>query len=281
MIAEENRMKAARHHFYPRARQDRKPSPWWYFGRAVYVSRFDYWKIYLAFLIVGVSFGVLSALIPQMVYALGGVAILGILFLAYSLIGLYRMYGHPSRRYLKRLFNMGGIENGDVTVADLHIGTFRHAYAISDLLPEATIHTIDVWDSKLGFPEGAIQDVRDLEPIPSGHKRIHPIKATDFNLPFPDASCDVVVFGFGTHEVPAGGPREKLFSEAKRVLKAGGKILMFEHGYDLHNYLIFGPVIGHVTPKEDWITILKNHFTSVRYERTSHAVDLFSGMKNE
>jgi len=54
-------------------------------------------------------------------------------------------------------------------------------------------------------------------------------------------------FGFGTHEIPAGGAREKLFSEADRVLKPGGKVLLFEHGWDAHNYVIFGPVIHHVT----------------------------------
>jgi hypothetical protein len=87
----------------------------------------------------------------------------------------------------------------------------------------------------------------------------------------------VVVLGFGTHEISTGGPREALFAEAERIVKRGGKALLFEHGFDLHNYLIFGPVIHHVTRRRDWEAILARHFEDVCHARTSHAVDLFVG----
>jgi SAM-dependent methyltransferase len=267
-------------HWYPRAKPDRQPSAWWYFGRAVYVSRRDYTRIFLVFIAVGIPLG-LSGLflhIPGLFYAALGLAVLGLAMLIYSLIGLYRMYGHPSARYLRRLLEMGGVK-GPVVVADLHIGTWRHAYALADLLPEATIHSIDCWNVNGPPAEAAIQDVRDLEPAPTGNPRIHPARADDFALPLPDASCDVVVFGFGTHEVPRDGPREKLFSEARRVLKPGGKVLLFEHGYDFHNYLIFGPVIHHVTKRQEWHAFLQSYFADVHYARTSHAVDLFEGTR--
>jgi ubiquinone/menaquinone biosynthesis C-methylase UbiE len=90
-----------------------------------------------------------------------------------------------------------------------------------------------------------------------------------------------VVFGFGTHEIPPGGPRETLFAEARRVLKPGGRALMFEHGYDFHNYMIFGPVIDHVTTREDWIDTFRKNFADVRYVRTSQAVDLYAGRRHE
>ena len=107
-----------------------------------------------------------------------------------------------------------------------------------------------------------------------------PHKARHFAVPLADESCDVVVFGFGTHEIPTeDGSREKLFNEAKRLLKPGGTVLLFEHGYDFHNYLIFGPVIGHVTRKKDWDTLLRKHFNDVRYARATHAVDLFAARK--
>ena len=88
----------------------------------------------------------------------------------------------------------------------------------------------------------------------------------------------MVVLGLGTHEIPANGPREQLFSEAKRILKSGGKVLLFEHGIDFHNYLIFGPAINHVTRKEDWIALMKRYFSDVRCARTSHAIDLIAGV---
>lgn len=204
----------------------------------------------------------------------------GVGMLAYSLVGLYRMYGHPATQYLQKLLDLGKV-SGAVTVADLHIGTYRHAYLLADLLPQAVIQSVDVWKTD-GPPHGeeAVQDVRDLEPVPQGHPRIHALRAGGFALPLGDASCDVVVFGFGTHEIPTeDGAREKLFREAARILKPGGTVLLFEHGYDLHNYAIFGPVIKHVTRKADWDALLRKHFDAVRYARATHAVDLFAARK--
>jgi SAM-dependent methyltransferase len=265
-------------HWYPRARPDVPPGPWWYFGRAVYVSRRDYWKIFLVFIAVGIPLGIAGLLVPMpaLFWAAVALAVLGLLMLAYSLIGLYRMYGHPAAGYLRTLLEMGNV-CGPVIVADIHIGTYRHSYALAALLPEARVYSIDCWDEKGRSDELAIQDVRDLEPPPASDPRIIPVRLWDKCLPLGDRTCDVVVFGFGTHEIPTGGQRETLFAEAERILKPGGKVLMFEHGFDFHNYLIFGPVIHHVTRRRDWEAILGRHFDDVRHVRTSHAVDLFAG----
>jgi len=198
--------------------------------------------------------------------------------LIYSLIGLYRMYGHPAVKYLRQLLQLGSVE-GAVTIADLHIGTYRHAFALSQLLPQARIYSVDCWNVEGEPPEAAVQDVRELEAPPRCEPRIAPLKANNFSVPLENASCDVVVFGFGTHEIPAHGPRERLFSEAIRILKPKGKLLLFEHGYDFHNYLIFGPVIGHVTRRGDWMSFIRERFDSVRYQRSSHAVDLITGVR--
>jgi len=267
-------------HWVTSARPDQQPTPWWYFRRAAYVSRRDYWKIFLVFVAIGVPLGIggLLAGVAALFWAAVALAILGLVLLTYSLIGLYRMYGPPARRYMQRLIDLGDVR-GPVVLADIHIGTYRHAYALADLLPEATIHTIDCWNVKGPPAEAAIQDVRELEPPPTHHPRIKPARADAFTLPLPDASCDVVVFGFGTHEIPRDGPLQKVFREARRILKPGGKVLMFEHGYDFHNYLIFGPVINHVTRRQDWLALLRANFADIRYARSSHAVDLFSATR--
>ena len=128
-------------------------------------------------------------------------------------------------------------------------------------------------------PEEAVQDVRELEVPPTSNPRIVASKADHFTLPLPDSSCDAVCFGFGTHEIPTGGAREKLFSEANRILKPGGRVLLFEHGWDAHNYAIFGPVIHHVTKRQDWDKFLRERFDDVKYARSAQAVDLFAGTR--
>ena len=268
-----------RRHLYPAAHADRRPSHWWYWGRAIYVSRRDYWSITRAFLTAGLPLGAYAVLARDrraFRWALR-LAEVGFALLGYSLFGLYRMYGHPSMRYYEKLVQGAGLRDR-LTIADLHIGTWRTAYALADLLPDATIHSVDCWNREGDAAEAAIADVRDLEPAPD-HPRIHPARATDFGLPLASGSCDVVVFGFGTHEIPDGEPRERLFKEAERVLRPGGRVLLFEHGQDLHNFLIFGPVIHHVTKREDWMRIMRAHFDDVRYSRSSAAVDLITARR--
>jgi ubiquinone/menaquinone biosynthesis C-methylase UbiE len=267
-------------HWYPAAPAGRRPSHWWYWGRAVYVSRRDYRKIFLAFLALGIPLGGAGVILrlPVLLHAAIVVAGIGLLLLFYSLFGLYRMYGHPSMTYYRKLLEQGGVRDG-ATVADLHIGTYRTAFALADLLPQSTIHTIDCWDIEGPPAEAAVSDVRDLEPPPAGMPRILPAKARKFDVPLPDASCDVVVFGFGTHEIPHGGPRETLFRQAQRILKPGGTALLFEHGYDLHNYLIFGPVIDHVTRRQEWLETMARYFSDVTYARSSAAVDLIKARR--
>lgn len=267
-------------HWYPASVAEKRPSAWWYWGRAVYVSRRDYWKITKVFLAAGIPLGVIGVLfrIPLAFRAAVVLAEIGLLLLAYSLFGLYRMYGHPGVRYVRKLAALGNIR-GKVTVADLNIGTYRHAFLLSDVLPEAQINSVDCWNVEGEAPEEAVADVRDLEVPPKSHPRIATFKAEDFSVPLPDASCDAVCFGFGTHELPTGGAREKLFSEAIRILKPQGKALLFEHGWDAHNYVIFGPVIHHVTKRQDWDKFLRERFDDVKYARSSQAVDLFAGTR--
>jgi len=267
-------------HWYPGTVADKRPTAWWYWGRAVYVSRRDYWRITKKFLAVGISLGVIGVLlhVPMAFKAALWLAVLGLVLLAYSLFGLYRMYGHPGVRYIRRLVELGGVK-GKVTVADLHIGTYRHAFLLSDALPEATIQSVDCWNVEGESPEEAVQDVRDLELPPTGNPRIIPSKADHFSIPLADSSCEAVCFGFGTHEIPTGGAREKLFSEAARILKPGGKVLLFEHGWDAHNYVIFGPVIHHVTKRQDWDKFIRDRFDDVKYARSNQAVDLFAATR--
>jgi SAM-dependent methyltransferase len=267
-------------HWFPGTVAEQRPSAWWYWGRAVYVSRRDYWRITKYFLAVGIPLGAIGVLfhMPLAFWAAMALAEIGLVLLAYSLFGLYRMYGHPGVRYIRRLVELARLK-GPVTVADLHIGTYRHAFLLSDVLPEAKIQSVDCWNVEGESPEEAVQDVRDLEVPPKSNPRITPSRAEHFTLPLADASCDAVCFGFGTHEIPTGGAREKLFAEAIRILKPGGKVLLFEHGWDAHNYVIFGPVIHHVTKRQDWDKFLRERFDDLKNARSPQAVDLFAATR--
>jgi SAM-dependent methyltransferase len=241
-----------RWHAYPRTVAERRPTAWWYYGRALYVSRRDYFKIYWA-LMFALGFPmVFLALYFDLTFfkvAALGAGTVSLFYLGYSLLGMYRMYGHPGKRYVQRLLQEADATQASV-VADLHIGTYRHTHLLADALPNATIHSVDCWGQEGDPHEIAIRDVRDLEVPPTHHPRLQTHTATQYTLPLADASCDLVVLGFGTHEIPDDGPLDRIFAETRRVLKTGGKVAMFEHGNDFHNVIIFGPVIGHVVTRE-------------------------------
>jgi len=273
-----------RWHAYPRTDPARRPTAWWYYGRALYVSRRDYFKIYCALMLtLGFPMVFLALYFDWQFWkatALGAGTV-SLFYLGYSLcVGMYRMYGHPGERYIRRLLLESNTKEPAV-VADLHIGTYRHTHILADVLPNATIHSIDCWGVDGDPHEIAIRDVRDLECPPTHNPRIQTHRTLTYTLPLPDSSCDAVVLGFGTHEIPDDGSLDKVFAEARRVLKPGGKALMFEHGNDFHNLIIFGPVIGHVVTREQWMEKFKAHFADAGYARSSQAVDLFWGTKAE
>lgn len=272
----------ARRHAYPRTDPARRPTAWWYYGRALYVSRRDYFKIY-CWLMFTLGFPmVFLALYFQWTFwqvAALGAGTVSLFYLGYSLcVGMYRMYGHPGRKYIQRVIDEA-VASGAKVVADLHIGTYRHTHILADLLPRATVHSVDCWGVEGDPHEIAIRDVRDLETPPTHDPRIVTHRAKDYALPLADGSCDLVVLGFGTHEIPDDGSLDKVFAEAGRVLRPGGKCVMFEHGNDFHNVIIFGPVIAHVTPRERWMGKFTAHFGDVGYARSNQAVDLFWGTK--
>src|SRR5438445_12130927 len=86
-----------RWHAYPRTDPDRRPTPWWYYGRALYVSRRDYFKIYWALMFtLGFPLVFLALYFDWQfakVAALGAGTV-SLFYLGYSLcLGVYRMYG--------------------------------------------------------------------------------------------------------------------------------------------------------------------------------------------
>jgi SAM-dependent methyltransferase len=173
------------------------------------------------------------------------------------------------------LLELGGVRSPG-RVADLHIGTYRISYLLGDLLPSATIESVDIWEDERYEIEPTLRLLRELESVPAERARLRVNRARSGKVPLPDASCDAVVLGLGLHEIPAGSPREEILSEAKRVLKPNGRLLLFEHTVDLQSLLVFGPGIAHWVRRSEWIRLMRRTFgNDVQHRRSPEAVDLF------
>ena len=263
-------------HWYPRAGAGGRPSSAWYWGWALYVNRGGYRGAFLRLAPLGLALliGAFVAHVGWLDVVVGSSFLLALVTLVHSVLGHGLVYGGPAGRTFDRLLKLGGV-TGPAVVADLHIGTWRHSYALSDRLPGAQIISIDIWRAGVEATEGAVRELRELEEPPPPTARLDVRAAGDGRLPLTDASVDVVVMGLGTHEVE-GAAQELLLSEARRVLKPGGTVLFFEHAKNWQSLLIFGPGISHWTSRAEWTRRLSERFSRVRSVRTALAVDLFA-----
>jgi len=143
---------------------------------------------------------------------------IGLVLLAYSLFGLYRMYGHPGVAYVRRLVELGRLKGPSQLRICTSARTATHFFFPTYCLRQR--YNRDCWNV-----EGKIAG-RGLagRARPGSASEIQPANRTvegqSFYDPAGDASCDAVCFGFGTHEIPTGGAREKLFAEAILNFKA-------------------------------------------------------------
>jgi SAM-dependent methyltransferase len=262
-------------HWFPRAPVHTRPHPLWYFGWAAYVNRGGYLRALalggpaaLLLFIAGLALPWRPLVVAAVLLTAGG----ALVFLV-SLRGIYRMYGPPAAGYVSRLLQLGNIDDRAV-IADLHIGTWRHSHLLAELRPAATIYSVNCWNTAGPPSEANVQQLHELEGPPQ-HPRFERLSAVNGTVPLADCTCDAVVIGFGIHEIPSGGSRERLFDEARRVLKPEGKLLLFEHLVDVENFVIFGPGIAHWPRRRDWFALLEPRFAPVAHQRARQALDLF------
>lgn len=114
-------------------------------GWVVYANRWRFARVFGFFACVGLLMFVAGRVLDLALLVWGCciLAGVGMLLLANSLVGLILVYGSPSRRYMERLLEMGEVRRLE-RVADLHIGTYRISYLLRDLLPGATIESVDI-----------------------------------------------------------------------------------------------------------------------------------------
>lgn len=250
-------------------------SPLWYWLRAAYASRREYAKAVAGFGVVCGTLWVAGYIWDRAAFqfAAYAIAVFGCLNFLFTLAGLYFMYGHPSRRYYRKLIEGARLEE-DARIADVHVGTYRATWNYSELLPQARVSSIDVWDERY-HGEKALYDVRRLEaPTLEEHPGVEFLKGSVQALPLEDESVDAVTLGFGIHEIPKD-KRDLLFQEVRRVLKPGGRLAMYERGWNVLNYFVFGPGMFHFTRTSDWVRLLKRHFGQVQMGKAVGFVDLF------
>jgi len=121
-------------------------------------------------------------------------------------------------RILDRLSLRGG-----ESILDIGCGRGAVLTAVARRLTTGKVTGVDIWNTmdqsgnakEVTLRNASLEGVSDRVQIETGDMR---------QLPFPDASFDVVVSSLAIHNISSNDDRKKAIAEAYRVLKPGGRL---------------------------------------------------------
>jgi SAM-dependent methyltransferase len=113
---------------------------------------------------------------------------------------------------------------GDETVLDLGCGRGAVLLAAAKLLPNGRAIGVDIWraDQTDNSPQNTLRNA-ELEGVAD---RVEVRTADITDLPFDNDSVDVIVSSLVVHNIPSPKARAKAISEATRVLRPGGRLVL-------------------------------------------------------
>lgn len=114
---------------------------------------------------------------------------------------------------------------GDEQVLDLGCGRGAVLLMVAEYIPRGRVTGIDIWSSKDQSGNGIEVTAANAE-IEGVADRVE-LKTADMReLPFADASFDVVVSNVAIHNINNAEGRDQAIDEAWRVLRPGGRLLI-------------------------------------------------------
>lgn len=86
------------------------------------------------------------------------------------------------------------------------------------------------------------------------------------HLPLPSGTIDVATLLLSAHELRSDAARGALFTELRRVLGPGGRLVVAEHLRDWANFLAYGPGVLHFHSRRTWVRCFTRHRFDVHAE---------------
>jgi ubiquinone/menaquinone biosynthesis C-methylase UbiE len=126
-------------------------------------------------------------------------------------------FGAPSRAY-RRAARLLVADVEPLRVLDIGTGTGAMAIAIKESIPAAEVHAVD--------PSEPMLDAARMNGVRAGTV-VHFRSGWAQSLPFADDEFDAVAFAAVLHHIPSA-QRDVAMSEARRVLRPGGRVLIVE-----------------------------------------------------
>jgi hypothetical protein len=200
----------------------------------------------LALLACAVGLGLIAVLesLPLRVIVSLGVG-LAVYFMVASVVASYFIYD-ASDLYKMKNWPARCLQRSPEDGVVLHAGFDPASPAVQARFPRMRLRVLDFFDPRQ-TTEVSIQRAHRLNASTSSEQ----ISASSW--PVPTASQDVVFALSAAHELRRAKERAAFFREAKRVLKAEGRVIVIEQLRDLANFACFGLAAFHFLSRRTWL----------------------------
>ena len=129
---------------------------------------------------------------------------------------------------------------------NIHAGLDESTPALRAIFKGARGRVFDMFDPR-EMTEPSIARAREL-----ARNQVRP-EVVDFrHLPIPTGTIDAALLLLSAHELRTDAARTALFTELRRVLGPGGRVVVAEHLRDAANFLAFGPGFLHFHSRRTW-----------------------------
>lgn len=209
------------------------------------VLLFNYKKILLGFLVAVIFFIVSNQFAADFNILLKVFSILIILNIIASIVASYVLYDKSDLynvEKLNKIIDFRKIENAIL----IHASFDPLSQKIEEKFPNIKLTTCDIYGNRHEHESGIKISKKVFPPNPKE------IKINPSQLPFEDKSQDIVIAITAIHEIFDHQQRVLFFKEAKRILKAEGKIILSEQFRDTINFIFFNIGAFHFLSEKQW-----------------------------
>ena len=143
---------------------------------------------------------------------------------------------------------------------NLHAGLDESTPALRQIFKDASGRVFDIFDAR-DMTEWSIARARRL-----ARNVITPEPADFRHLPVATGTIDVATLMLSAHELRSEQARSALFTELRRVLGPGGRVIVAEHLRDWANFVAFGPGCFHFRSRRTWARCFSRHRFDIHRE---------------
>jgi SAM-dependent methyltransferase len=219
------------------------------------------WPFYAVAIVFAVATPALAATLPLMwplravVYAGTGLVVMWIVA---SLAASWIVYDWS--RLMEWDWVLKALGFSPKSWINLHAGYDASTPALRAIFKDADGRVFDIFDPA-EMTEPSIRQARRLNGSAVAAEQ------ADFrHLPLPTGTIDVATLLLSAHELRTEQARSALFTELRRVLGPGGRVVVAEHLRDWANFLAFGPGFLHFHSRRTWARCFSRHRFDIHRE---------------